>query len=173
MKPRRYLFIVLLGSACGLPFSAARATRTRPPPESDLASIEVRRAAVELAVNLAKVDEPAALANNTLPKPFNPAGFGMTAHPVEATPSGPSKAFGDHEILAALASRIQPKGTLGQGANQLLSFGKKNLRVGDQLTVNYEGQDYTLELVAFDRTNFTLRLNHEEITRPIKPGKNP
>ncbi|RFC46126.1 MAG: hypothetical protein DUW69_001742, partial [Verrucomicrobia bacterium] len=33
--------------------------------------------------------------------------------------------------------------------------------------------DYNLELVSFDRTNFTLRLNKEEITRAIKPGKNP
>jgi hypothetical protein len=174
MNPRRYIFLVLIGSACGLPFSAAK-TRTRPPPESDLASIDTRRVAVELAVKLAKVEEPAALANNSLPRPFNPAGFGMTARPAEAAAASgpPSRAFGDHEILAALASRVLPKGTLGQGSNQLLSFGKKNLRVGDQLTVNYEGQDYTLELVAFDRTNFTLRLNHEEITRPIKPGKNP
>jgi hypothetical protein len=161
MNPLRYIFLVLIGSACGLPFSAAK-TRTRPPPESDLASIDTRRVAVELAVKLAKVDEPAALANNLLPKPFNPAGFGMTARLVEAaTPAGPARTFGDHEILAALASRVLPQGTLSLGSRSLLIFGKKNLRVGDQLTVNYEGQDYTLELVAFDRTNFTLRLNHE------------
>jgi hypothetical protein len=66
-----------------------------------------------------------------------------------------------------------PKGTLSLGSQSLLIFGRKNLRVGDRLTVSFEGTDYTLELVAFDRANFTLRLNHEEITRPIKPGKNP
>ena len=59
------------------------------------------------------------------------------------------------------------------GSERLLMFGKKKLKAGDHLTVNFEGQDYTLELVAIDRTNFTLRLSHEEITRPIKPGKNP
>ena len=59
------------------------------------------------------------------------------------------------------------------GSERLLSIGKKRLKTGDRLTVNFEGQDYTLELVAIDRTNFTLRLNREEITRPIKPGKSP
>ena len=106
-------------------------------------------------------------------QPFNPPGFGLDPHAVVETTvtPGPAKSFGDREILNALASKVQPKGTVSLGSNQLLSFGKKNLRPGDHITVNYEGQDYNLELVSFDRTNFTLRLNHEEITRPIKSGQ--
>ena len=96
-----------------------------------------------------------------------------TAAPKGTTPTAPVKSFGDREILTALAAKVLPKGTLSLGSESLLIFGKKNLRAGDRLTVSYEGQDYNLELVSFDRTNFTLRLNKEEITRPIKPGKNP
>ena len=177
MKRRGKFSLVLFGLALGpaagwLP----AATRVRPPPESDLASKEVRQQAVDLATTLAKVEMPASVTEAPLPQPFNPPGFGRASsdepHPAAEAP-GPSKAFGDREILAALAPRIVPKGTLSLGSRSLLIFGKKNLKVGDRLTVSFEGTDYTLELVSFDNTNFTLRLNHEEITRPIKPGKNP
>jgi hypothetical protein len=178
MNFRRHLLCLTflgltLGPAAG---SLGAATRVRPPPESDLASKEVRQQTVDLATTLAKVEMPTSVTEAPLPQPFNPPGFGRASshepRPNAEAPS-PSKAFGDREILAALAPRIVPKGTLSLGSNSLLIFGKKNLRVGDRLTVSFEGTDYTLELVAFDRTNFTLRLNHEEITRPIKPGKNP
>ena len=174
---RQFLFLAVVGLTLGLSAVSTRAaTRVRPPPESDLASKEVRQQAVDLAANLAKVEIPPSVKEGPLAQPFNPPGFGRASsqetHPAAEAP-GPSKAFGDREILAAIAPRIVPKGTLSLGSRSLLIFGKRNLKVGDHLTVSFEGTDYTLELVAFDNTNFTLRLNHEEITRPIKPGKNP
>ena len=121
-----------------------------------------------------KVDTPEPLVASAVARPFNPSGFYRTARPVTETVAGPApKAYGDREILAALAAKVIPKGTLRLGSQSLLIFGKKNLRPGDRLTVSHEGQDYNLVLVGFDNTNFTLRLNKEEITRPIKPGKNP
>jgi hypothetical protein len=180
MNPSRYLPFVLLALAFGPVTGAAGAAPKRKAPESDLAPIEARRAAVELANTLAKIGVPEPLAANEVPHPFNPPGFGTNSRPVAetaattATAAGtPAKSFGDREILTALAAKVLPKGTLSMGSESLLIFGKKNLRAGDRLTVSYEGQDYNLELVSFDRTNFTLRLNKEEITRPIKPGKNP
>lgn len=176
MNQHRHIFPLLIalvfGSATGV---ALAATPKHKPPESDIAAIEARRGLVEHSEALAKIDAPAALSDASLPRPFNPPGFGLDSRPVVetvATP-GPVKSFGDRELLRALASKIMPKGTFSLGSQSLLGFGKKNLRAGDHLTVNYEGQEYILELVSFDRTNFTLRLNHEEITRPIKPGKNP
>src|SRR6185503_4789830 len=104
-------------------------------------------------------------------QPFNPAGFGVEAPKPVVETQAPVRSVGDRETLAALASKVVPQGVMTFGSAQLLSFGKKNLRPGDRITVNYEGQDYVLELVSFDTVNFTLRLNHEEITRPIKPEK--
>lgn len=178
MNPRRYFPILLFALACGPEAGAAPKTRARKPPESDIASIETRHAVVMVALNLAKVETPASLADAQLPRPFSPPGFGMAsaqeAHPTsEAAPAGPARPFGDREILAAIAPRIQPSGTFTMGSDRLLMVGRKKLKAGDRLTVNYEGQDYTLELVNIDRTNFTLRFNREEITRPIKPGKTP
>ncbi len=174
MNHSRSLPLVLLALAFGPATLAAGAAPKRKPPESDLAPIEARRAAVELASSLAKVDTPETLAANSVAHPFNPPGFGLSSRPAADTAAQrPAKAYGDREILTALAAKVLPKGTLSMGSESLLIFGKKNLRSGDRLTVSYEGQDYNLELVSFDRTNFTLRLNKEEITRPIKPGKNP
>lgn len=176
MKSPRPTSLLLLALALGAAVSAAGSPPKRPPPESDLAPIEVRKKSVELAAKLAKVDAPESLADTGLAQPFNPPGFGVEARPVADSAPGPAKAFGDRELLAALVQKIQPKGTMSLGSTLLLSFGKKNLRPGDHITVNFEGQDFNLELVSFDRTNFTLRLNHEDITRPInrdKPGKNP
>ncbi len=152
--------------------TVSAAPRKRPAPESDLATIEARRAAVDQAASLAKVETPESLVGTGLNQPFNPNGFGREARPVQAAATPvPTRSFGDREILLALAPKVQPKGSFGLGSNQLLSFGKKYLRAGDHITVNYEGQDYSLELVSFDNINFTLRLNHEEITRPIKSDK--
>jgi hypothetical protein len=174
MNPPRSISLVLTVLIFGSVAAVAWGAPKKPPaPESDLASIETRRTAVDLANNLAKVETPESLADAALTQPFNPPGFGLDPHVVVETTAapGPAKSFGDREILNALASKVAPKGTLSLGSTQLLIFGKKNLRPGDHITVNYEGQDYNLELVSFDRTNFTLRLNHEEITRPIKPDK--
>jgi hypothetical protein len=176
MNPPRFIPLLLIALALGPVTAAVGAVAKRKPPESDLASIEARKTAVDLAMSLAKVDTPESLSGTSLPRPFNPPGFSLNGPPVAAGPvaAGPApKAYGDREILIALASKVQPKGTLSLGSEALLIFGKKNLRAGDHLTVSFEGQDYNLELVTFDRTNFTLRLNKEEITRSIKPGKNP
>jgi hypothetical protein len=142
--------------------------------ESDIATLEVRKAAVAGAIALSKVQTPEPLPD-ALPHPFNPSAFGRpssreVSH--ETTPTAP-KATGDHEILNEIARRVTPSGTFSIGGVRYLQFSKKRLKVGDSLTVTHEGQDYVLELTAIDATNFTLRLNREEITRPIKPGKNP
>ena len=151
------------------PAHAAPKPTKRKADASDISPIDGRLPSVVLAESLAKVDIPPTLTTDKeLPQPFNPPSFGVDNRPV----AGPVvKNVGDRELLAALAGKVHPNGTFGLGSKSLLSFGKKNLRPGDRLTVNFENQDYVVELVSFDRTNFTLRLNHEEITRPIKPGK--
>jgi hypothetical protein len=176
MNPHRIFTLAIVGLAVGLAMGPAQAAPTRKAPESDLATKDARRAEVELGAKLARVETPDPLVDNQISKPFNPAGFGLASEDGSApgaglASAGPAKPFGDHEILAAIAPRIMPSGTFRMGDDFLLIFGKKRLKAGDHLTVSLEGTEYVLELAAIDRTNFTLRLNHEEITRPIKPGK--
>ena len=54
------------------------------------------------------------------------------------------------------------------GGRPLLLLGEKKLRVGDNLKRSSDGFDYIVVITAIEPTSFRLRLNHEEITRPIK-----
>jgi hypothetical protein len=149
---------------------------------SDLATPDQRRVIVDLAERLSVPPPPVALPAD-LVQPFNPAAFGQpdpeevravaAANAAAAAANAQAKPSTDHDFLQIIANRVMPSGTLQMGSQQLLIFGQKRLRVGDRLTVSYDNVDYTLELTAVDRTTFTLRLNKDEITRPIRPAKTP
>jgi hypothetical protein len=148
--------------------------------QSDLATPPKRAATVELADRLVQPRVLAAMPE-TLVVPFNPAGFeqpdpeeikAQQAAAASAAAAGtPLRPVGDRNVLTTLAEKLSPSGTAIIGGDPILLFGSRRLKVGDRLTVTYEGADYQLDITAITRTTFTLRLNREEITRPIKPGK--
>lgn len=84
---------------------------------------------------------------------------------VQVQPAGPRS---DREKLAAIAEGIVPTGIVKIGGEPTLIFGQKKVKAGNFLTITFEGNEYTLQITAIDRTSFTLRLNNEEYTRPIK-----
>lgn len=150
--------------------------------QSDLAPPAKRATTVELADRLVQPRVLSAMPES-LVVPFNPAGFELPdpeeikaqqAAAVAAAAAGtPLRPVGDRNVLATLAEKLSPSGTAIIGGDPILLFGSRRLKVGDRLTVTYEGADYQLDITAITRTTFTLRLNREEITRPIKPGKKP
>lgn len=81
------------------------------------------------------------------------------------TPAGPRN---DKELLQAIAQGLKPGGSIVLNGQPTLLFGQKRVKAGGVLTITFEGNQYTLEVVNIDRTNFTLRLNREEFTRSIK-----
>lgn len=131
-------------------------------PDARLAALAAADALLEIKVSPVPADAI---------DPFNSVAFseamGMTrAAPTEGpAPAGPRS---DREILAAIAASLRPSGNFVLGGQQTLIFGQKRVKAGMPLTINFEGTEYTLEITAIDRANFTLRLNREEITRPIK-----
>lgn len=149
---------------------------------ADLPGPEHRRPALELAQAIAAVPVLEPLPED-LNQPFNPAAFGQpdpeelralaVAKAAAAASVAQAKPATDRDLLEAIARRILPSGTLMFGDQSMLIFGKKRLRIGDRLTVTYDGHDYDLELIGISPSTFSLRLNKEEITRPIKPGKTP
>lgn len=104
--------------------------------------------------------------------PFHSDAFaeatGHAAHP--ATDVGPKVAGPktEHDILAGIASGLKPSGNFIIGGEEVLLFGQKRVKPGTTLTINFEGSEYTVEITAINHTSFTLRLNREEFTRPIK-----
>ncbi len=151
--------------------------------KSDLATPQERRATIELAAKLLKPRELAPLPPEIV-VPFSPAGFDQpdpeeikaqmaAAAAAAQAGAGPVRAAGDRGVLESLADKLAPSGTAVIGGEPILLFGQKKLKVGDRLTITFEGADYDLDIVAIGSTTFTLRLNREEITRPIKPSIKP
>lgn len=157
-----------LGLLALLALGAASATAQVVPPAR-------RAATIEAAQQLLAARE--ATLPTKLTDPFHPENFGGSTEiepgpgtsgsetPVETPRSGPRS---DRELVAAIAGAIKPSGYFIIGGEPTLVFGQKRVKAGDPLTINFEGADYTLTITAIDRTSFTLRLNREEYTRPIK-----
>ena len=170
-------------------------------PLSDLVSPEKRKGTVELAQRLTRPPEPLPVPANFV-HPFNPAGFdqpdpeelkaaaaayakGLGPVPGGGAAAGAGMGFGaaapsaaahqpgTREILENLAAKLPATGTIVFNGEPLLLLGHNRVKLGDKFVVTNNGQDYELELIAIDRTTFSLRYHGEEVTRPIKLGKSP
>jgi hypothetical protein len=157
--------------------AAARAT-------SDLVPPLKRQTSVDTAERLSRRPPPTPLPAD-MPSPFNPVDFDKpdpteVPAPVGPRPSTPVAGGAataaqpippatDRQTLETLASQITPSGMITRGATPRLIFANRQFEVGTRFTASYNGQDYELELVAIDRTTFTLRYRGEDVTRPIKP----
>lgn len=101
------------------------------------------------------------------------AGLGRVSGPIspvqnggtEPVPTGPRT---ERELLQAIATALKPSGFFVLGGQPTLVFGQKRVKAGGNVTINFEGADYTVEITAVTPPNFTLRLNREEFTRTIK-----
>jgi hypothetical protein len=105
--------------------------------------------------------------------PFNPEGFGegrgeVSPGPAPSNPTVPSGPRSGRDLLQAIGASLKPTGFFVLSGEPTLVFGQKRVKAGGLLTITFEGSEYTLEIVSIDRPNFTLRLNREEFTRPIK-----
>lgn len=173
MLPRRpwlfrlALLAVLAGSA-----SAQRSDLL--PPARRAATVD---AAARILASRTPAPVPAGIRN-----PFAPEGFDGpdAAEGTEgARPGAPlapgarPAAVSPRELLTAIAANLQPTGTLARRGEPVLLFGNRQVRVGEELAVTYEGTPYLLTVTAIQSTSFTVRLNQEEITRPIRPGAKP
>jgi hypothetical protein len=168
MNLRRRLFVLVgIAAAAGAAATAA--------PASDLATPAKRAQVVETAERLAQTPTLEPLPA-TLPQPFHPPGFDQP-DPSEVKPSASGIAATDpatdRDVLNKIVARIRPSGIINMGGEPLLIFGQKRLKVGDHLIVTLEKTDYDVEITAIDTTTYTLRLNRDEITRSLKPGKSP
>lgn len=157
-NPKKYILLILsagvLATLCvGAP------TDIQPPQKRatvvDTASLLAKNASAE------EMQIPDDIRN-----PFNPSAMADNRVVV--------KAGSDKELLAILADQLKPTGVMGLGDNlELLLKGQKPVKVNEKLTLSFDGINYDVEVIAIDRINFSLRYNQAEITRPIKPGKNP
>jgi len=97
--------------------------------------------------------------------PEGQAPAGDNTATVRTVPNGPRNA---RDLLQTIAASLKPSGFFVLGGEPTLVFGQKRVKAGGFLTITFEGNEYTLEIASIERPNFTLRLNREEFTRPIK-----
>jgi hypothetical protein len=106
--------------------------------------------------------------------PFNPLSLGANPVPSEVKSGDTVHAVSsDLDILEKIAPHITPSGALVLNGEPVLLFREKKLKVGDTLTINFEGTTYMVIITSIDRSSFKIRFNREEITRPIKSRKAP
>jgi hypothetical protein len=149
-SPSRYIL-----SVYGLSFFAATVMA-----KSDLATPEQRHKSIDQALALVQPVAPASLPTE-LKNPFVLS---------RDTKSGATKQLaGDRQVLEAVAPHVVPSGVVQVGDTPMLLLSEKKLKVGDYLTITFEGTEYMVELSAISHSSFTLRLNKEEITQPINP----
>ena len=114
--------------------------------------------------------------------PFHPEAFdealaamgrvpGSTTTPAsgtEATVTKPTGPRNEHDLLMAMSAALKAPNVIVLNGQPVLLFGQKRVKAGGTLNINFEGSEYTVEITAINPPNFTLRLNREEFTRPIK-----
>jgi hypothetical protein len=130
--------------------------------KSDLPAPDKRRESIDQAMALVRPAAGAPLPGD-LKNPF--------VLSREESGAGPVKQLaGDRQVLEAVAPHIAPSGVVTQvDGSPMLLLGEKKLKVGDYLTITFEGTVYMVEVSAISHSSFTLRLNKEEITQPINP----
>ena len=101
--------------------------------------------------------------------PFAPSKY----LPEEPQPVGPVQPRSPQEFAETLAAQLLPTGVLMAGDNALLLFGEKKIKVGEMILITFDKQSYEVELIQLSRTTFTVRYKNIEITRSIKPAKQP
>jgi len=181
MNSRFPNFPVLLAALALGAASASAASSVK----SDFATPEARQVVVVLANRLAQPAEITPVSDDLKSlTPFTPPGFdrpdpreksGLPA-PSAGGVTGPAKLANTRDTLDLIASRLRPTGVIIGGGTPFLVFKtadgrQKMLKVGDKVTITFEGSDYDLEISSITSTDFTLTLNNQKITRPIKSGK--
>jgi len=138
---------------------------------SDISSPQKRMETLDLARSLLTTKRDDLSGDDIAQKdPFNPK---QPDNEIEKAPTVKVVGMADRDILAAVAVSVVPSGTIKLGDTQLLLFGQKKLKVGDAVPIVFQGTTYELQITGIERTSYTLRLNKEEITRPIKPVNKP
>ena len=162
MIPSRFKIICVLTSLVGLIGIRALAAD-----EDTVLSPAKRQESLDMARKfLVARSFPLVLVDPFHSERFSEMVFGLSHVPGVAAPVAAVKT--EREILQAIAASLKPSGNFIMDGERTLVFGQKRVKAGGSVTITFEGTEYTLEITAIERTSFTLRLNREEFTRPIK-----
>jgi hypothetical protein len=165
MTAKKKILSVVLVLSAGMLWRPAGAAET-----SDIPAPAKRLEILKQAKQLLAVHEAPVVTND----PFHSQAFaeltGTAARPVTPDPAGAKVVSprSPQDLLQAIAANLKPSGNFIMNGEHTLIFGQKRVKAGGTLTITFEGTEYTVEVTAIENNTFTLRLNREEFTRPIK-----
>lgn len=134
--------------------------------KSEIPSIQARQSTL-VAMDKLLVSRPYLYSlSNDIINPFAPPVVQHKNKEVVAV-----RTVSDRELITTLAAQLNPTGVLMLGDQALLTFREKKVKVGEMIKIPFDNHTYEVEVVDVSRTAFTIKFNNEEITRPIKPGK--
>lgn len=168
-------------SAAGLLIAAAApAALSAAPALSDVQPGSRRLPTLELANRYSAVRETGRI-TGTVVNPFSPPSFDapdpeemrLAAEAAEAARRAglAVKPTNTRDLLVSLANQLKVSGAAVLGGEPILLVGTRKMRIGESLNAEYEGKTISVTITAITSSNFTLRLNGEEYTRPTKLGK--
>lgn len=137
--------------------------------QSDLVPPNIRGQVVSDAVRVAEMRGAPVTLPDPLPNPFIPKASEVEVVPdVVAPPVDTAPVLGGAELLAKLAVQVPATGTVSLGGEPMLLLGQKRLKVGDTVTISFEGQSYELSIAAVTSTSFTVKRGENIYTRPVR-----
>lgn len=74
----------------------------------------------------------------------------------------------DEELLSALSRYINPTGIFMFGGEFYLVFKEKKLTVGSELPIRYDGEDYSVKIVAITGSAYKVRYGGSELQLKLK-----
>jgi hypothetical protein len=140
----------------------------------DLTSPKLREVTVAKAQALVEAQKAPAVLATPLPNPFVRVPLKKSdddvADETASAPLAPKAVptLSGLELLTRLAALIPATGTMNLGGAPILLLGQKRLRVGDNLTINFEDKDYEVSIAAISPTAFTLTRGAHSHTRPLR-----
>jgi hypothetical protein len=136
----------------------------------EVSNLAKRQETLNLAAQLlAPRANPAAQLPEDLTNPFDPGAKVTKNSGAAKTARAPTSS--DREVLEKIAASIKASGVMMMRGQPILLAREKKYTVGENIKVNIEGFDYVVVVTAIEPASFSLRLNREEVTRPIKSGK--
>ncbi len=170
MKPHRFtlpISLLTLGVAAVASANVAEPAKRMESLNTARALLAPRPAAAVVAASnpfysVAFADAMAGRSGATAANTDNPS---AKANPVATRPVGPRPS---RELLESIAAGLKPSGIFKIGGKQTLVFGQKRVQAGDTMAVMIGETKHTLTIVDISPPHFTISLNNEELTRPIK-----
>jgi hypothetical protein len=125
-----------------------------------------REATIAVGLGLLAVRDKEVAFDKNAPDPFIGKASPVTESIVEVVPI-PRAVINEADLLSSLANQLSARGTAILGQDRILLLSQKRVKVGESITISFDGNDYEVVLSDLSSTTFTIKRNGLTFTRPV------